>query len=75
MIYVYNLASSMMDQEYGFSEGASPAWAVCYAYASENNLISLLFSTRERGEDLENVFPIVYGKHSVACGDYVASRK
>lgn len=75
MTYVYNLASSMMDQEYEFSWDVSPAWAVCYAYASENNLISLLFSTRERGEDLENVFPLVYGKHSVACGDYVASIK
>jgi len=75
MIYVYNLASEYLDQEYEFSDGISPEWAVCYAYASENNQLSQLFSTRTRGENLADVFPLVYGKHSVACGDYVANRK
>ena len=74
MIYVWNLASEDLDQEYEFSDGVRPEWAVCYAYASENNLLSLLFSTRTKRIDLDDVFPLVYGKHSIACGDYVAKR-
>ena len=72
MIYVWNLASEDLDQEYEFSNEVCSDWAVCYAYASENNLLSLLFSTRTKGTDLADVFPLVYGKHSVCCGDYVA---
>ena len=74
MIYVYNLATSDHDQEYAFSLDVSPEWAVCYAYADEHNLLSLLFSTRQRGLDLEECFPLVYGKNSVSCGDYCARR-
>ena len=74
MIYVWNLASEDLDQEYEFSDRVRPEWAVCYAYASENNLLSLLFSTRTMGTDLADVFPLVYGKHSVSCGDYVAKK-
>ena len=75
MIYVYNLASSDYDQEFEFSPDVTPEWAVCYAYASENNLISLLFSSRTRGLELSEVFPLIYGKHSVSCGDYVAEKR
>lgn len=74
MIYVYNLASSNYDYEFEFSSEVAPEWAVCYAYASENNLISLLFSSRTKNLDLGDVFPIVYGKHSISCGDYVVKR-
>lgn len=74
MIYVHNMATSDRDEEYSFSPDVSPEWAVCYAYADNHNLLSLLFATRERGQDLEDVFPLVYGRHSVACGDYVAMR-
>lgn len=74
MIYVHNLSSSYKDEEYSFSADVTPVWAVCYAYASEHNLISLLFATREREVDLEEVFPVVYGKHSISCGDYVVSK-
>jgi len=72
MIYVYNLASSDLDIEYSFSSEVTPEWAVCYAYADANNLISLLFGTRQNGGDLEKYFPLVYGSRSVCCGDYVA---
>ena len=75
MIYVYNLASSDHDQEFEFSESVTPEWAVCYAYASENNLLSLLFSSRTKGLDLSEVFALVHGKYSVSCGDYVASKR
>lgn len=75
MIYVYNLASSDYDQEFEFSPEVTPDWAVCYAYASENNLLSLLFSSRTKALDLAEVFPLVYGKHSVCCGDYVAAKR
>ena len=75
MIYVYNLVSSDYDQEFEFSLEVAPEWAVCYAYASENNLLSLLFSSRQKGLDLSEVFPLVYGKHSVCCGDYVADKR
>ena len=74
MIYVYNLASSDYEQEFEFSSDVAPEWAVCYAYASENNLISLLFSSRTKNLDLDEVFPIIYGKHSISCGDYVVKR-
>ena len=74
MTYVYNLANSDLDVEYMFSHEVSPEWAVCYAYADANNLISLLFSTRQNGADLEKYFPLVYGRRSVCCGDYVANR-
>lgn len=73
-IYVYNLASEDKDQEFEFSPEVSPEWAVCYAYASENNLLSLLFSTRASQTDLDKVFPLVFGKHSVCCGDYVVRK-
>jgi hypothetical protein len=75
MIYVYNLASSDYDQEFEFSLEVTPEWVVCYAYASEHNLLSLLFSSRTKGLDLSEVFPLVYGKHSVSCGDYVADKR
>ena len=74
-IYVYNLATSDRDEEYTFSSDVAPEWAVCYAYASENNLLSLLFSTRERDQDLSEVFPLVFGRHSICCGDYVVSKQ
>ena len=75
MIYVYNLASNDYDQEFEFSSNVRPEWAVCYAYASENNLISLLFSSRTKNTDLDEVFPLVYGKHSISCGVYVVKRQ
>ena len=83
MTYVYNLASSDYDQEFEFmwrrgkswSLEVTPEWAVCYAYASENNLLSLLFSSRTKGLDLSEVFPLVCGKYSVSCGDYVADKR
>ena len=75
MIYVYNLASSDYDQEFEFSLEVTTEWAVCYAYASENNLLSLLFSSRTKGLDLSKVFPLVSGKYSVSCGDYVADKR
>ena len=75
MTYVYNLSSEYLDQEYSFSPEVSPEWAVCYAYASENNLLSLLFNTRGKGTDLDEVFPLVFGKYSVCCGDYVTPRQ
>ena len=74
MLYVYNLVSSDYDQEFEFSSEVTPEWAVCYAYASENNLISLLFSSRTKNIDLGEVFPLIYGKHSISCGDYVVRR-
>jgi len=74
MIYVYNLAASGLDIEYGFDREVAPEWAVCYAYADENNLLSLLFSVRQNGYDLESHFPIIYGKNSICCGDYVVKR-
>ena len=74
MIYVYNLATSDNDEEYSFSAAVSPEFAVCYAFASEHNLLSLLFSTRNEGcKAISEVFPVVYGKHSVSCGDFVAA--
>ena len=74
MIHAYNLATSDHDSEYSFSPEVTPEWAVCYAYADANNLLSLLFSTRQLGRDLESYFPLVYGKTNVCCGDYVAKR-
>lgn len=74
MIYVYNLETSAKDAEYSFGVGVSPEFAVCYAFASEHNLLSLLFSTRNEGcKAISEVFPVVYGKHSVSCGDFVAA--
>ena len=73
MIYVYNLSTSDKDEEYSFSADVSPEFAVCYAFASEHNLISLLFSTRQGCQAMSEVFPVVYGKHSVSCGDFVAA--
>jgi len=74
MIYVYNLASSDYDQEFEFSSDVTPEWAVCYAYASENNLLNVLFISRTKGLSLPEVFPLVSGKYSVSCGDYVAEK-
>jgi hypothetical protein len=74
-IYVYNLLTSDKDAEYEFSDGVSAEWAVCFAYASDHNLMSLLFATRQRGQALEDVFPLVRGRYSVSCGDYAASLK
>ena len=74
MTYIYNLATSDLDIEYGFDRDVAPEWAVCYAYADSNNLLSLLFSVRQNGHDLETYFPIIYGKNSVCCGDYVVKR-
>ena len=75
MTYVYNLVSSDYDQEFEFSPEVAPEWAVCYAYASGNNLLSLLFRSRTKGLGLAEVFPLVYGKHSVCCGDYAAAKR
>ena len=74
MTYVYNLATSDLDIEYDFGHDVAPEWAVCYAYAYSNNLLSLLFSVRQHGYDLESYFPIIYGKTSICCGDYVVKR-
>jgi len=57
------------------SSEVTPHWAVCYAYASEHNLLSLLFSSRTKDLDLSEVFPLVCGKYSVSCGDYVADKR
>lgn len=72
MIRVYNLATSDPKPEFEFFPHVTPEWAVCYAYASEKNLTSLLFSSRTKGKKLSKHFPLVYGEHSVSCGDYVA---
>ena len=72
MIYVYNLATSEKDCEYSFSERLTAVDAVCYAYADSKDLLSMLFAARKRGHSLCEVFPVVYGKYSVSCGDYVA---
>ena len=72
MIHVYNLAAAEKDAKYSFSEGVTAVDAVCYAFADNKNLLSMLFSVRETGQSLSEVFPVIYGKHSVSCGDYVA---
>lgn len=71
MTSVYNLATSDLDAEYAFGNEVTPQWAVCYAYADTHNLKSLLFSVHHAGHDLKEYFPIVHGKNSVCCGDYV----
>ena len=73
MINVYNLSTKEACPEYQFGNEVTPEWAVCYAYAEANSLMSLLFSVQQRNKSLMEHFPIAYGRTSVCCGDFAAA--
>lgn len=60
------------DEQYQFDDATTPLWAVCYAYCEENNLMSALFASAQRGAFVEfsQTLPVAQGKFSIACGDW-----
>jgi hypothetical protein len=67
MMKVYNLSN---DSEMEFLHDNAEQ-AVCYAYAEENNLLSLFFSMVQNGRHLNEKFNIVRGSRSISCGNWV----
>lgn len=58
-----------------FSREVGAEYAVAYCYCEENLRLSELFSHREDGKIVEMLakLPMIQGKSSVGCGDWVAS--
>lgn len=48
----------------------SPEWAVRFAYAQENSLVSLLCASTP--QEIKRDFPVRYGKKSVTCENWAA---
>ena len=66
---VLNLATF---DKMSFMDDISSEWAVAYAYCENNNLMSWLFNNRW-DNTLEKAYkelPMIYGKLTVACGDW-----
>lgn len=76
-IEVYNLAESNREPAAVFLD-VPPAYAVAYCYAEQTRQLSRLFSLSAHNPRDENAyngaFPIHYGRHSIACGDFAALR-
>lgn len=66
----------MNDTEYTFDAHTTALWAACYAYCSEHDLMSALFSSAQNKtfEQFAKTLPVIYGRHCVACGNYVAMK-
>ena len=65
----FNLSN---EQERFFDEHTTAEWACAYGYCEENNLLSALFSAAQdlRLPEFYKTLPFIYGKRSVACGNW-----
>ena len=70
-MYTFN---ALTDQEVIFDDRTSPEYAVAYAYCEENNLMStLLYHCHALTlPEFYKTLPMIYGKQSVGCGDWMA---
>jgi hypothetical protein len=66
---VHNLATN---ESMVFSDSASTLYAVCYAWAADNNCLTLWTNLVHKGANVVQIkaagFPVVVGAVSIACG-------
>lgn len=67
MKVIFNLSD---DCEMYFDPNIDDIAAVCYAYASENGLLSVFFDYVHNAKPLCERFPVIVGKKSICCGDW-----
>lgn len=58
------------NKSFHFDKNTTPEWAVAYAYCAEKNMISWLFQETQNNNDIYQKLPMIYGKKTVACGDW-----
>jgi len=65
------------DKVWEFDKNTTPEWAVRYAWAEENSMLSFLFSCQQddRQDLIERHFPVVEGNRTVMIGDIGSFRK
>jgi len=71
MIKVRNLAK---DEVVEFDPRMTPLWGVVYCWCDEHQMLSALFGAKQndRFEEFVKGLPVVRGKVSIGCGDWVA---
>ena len=65
------------DEVYEFDKATTAHWAVRYAWASDNNMLSFLFSLQQdpRQDLIDTHFPVVVGRKTVMLGDWGAFKR
>ena len=71
MKLVFNLSD---ERKMYFDSDIDPVAAVCYAYASDNNILSLFFSCVHNGTPLNEHFQIIEGEKSVSCCNWCIAK-
>ena len=72
-MYAFN---ALTDQEVIFDDNTAAEYAVAYAYCEEHNLMSALFCHCHALTlpEFYKTLPMMYGRRSVGCGDWMAKK-